>query len=167
LSRIPTTVLIGTTQQNQSFYVMTDAERDEAMAVQEARPSPAITRPSGDPDARRRPDPLPGQAAGWSGRQASAASRLRHLWRAALPLRGFPKGYGDWGRGGKGCDDPEAAQEAWDDYCKAMDELEIRTSRQHANAVRMAVVQEDASTLARAYLVREGLSFLAHWWRIR
>jgi hypothetical protein len=31
--------------------------------------------------------------------------------RAALPLRGFG-----------GCDDPEAAQQAWDDYSAAMDE---------------------------------------------
>jgi hypothetical protein len=43
----------------------------------------------------------------------------------------------------------------------------LKCSQAHANAVRMAVVQEDASTLARAFLVREGLSFLADWWRMR
>jgi hypothetical protein len=48
-----------------------------------------------------------------------------------------------------------------------MDELALKCSQAHANAVRMEVVQEHASTLARASLVREGLSFLTDWWRMR
>jgi hypothetical protein len=70
-------------------------------------------------------------------------------------------------RGFGGSDDPEAAQEAWDDYSEAMDELALKCSQAHANAVRMRAVQGDAPPLGRAYLVREGLSFLADWWRMR
>jgi hypothetical protein len=167
MSRFSLTLPVGSTQQSQG-YVTTDADRDRYMSQAHAADTVgALTRPSGDPAARHRPDSAPGQAAGWSGRQASAAERLQRLWRAALPLRGFPKGYGGWSRGGGGCDDPEAAQEAWDDYSAAMDELTLKCSQAHANAVRMAVVQEDAPPLGRAFLVREGLSFLADWWRMR
>jgi hypothetical protein len=48
-----------------------------------------------------------------------------------------------------------------------MAEVERQCSEAHANAVRMAVVLHEPSSLGRAYLVREALTFLADWWRLK
>jgi hypothetical protein len=156
------TIAVGTVQQSRA-HITTDADRDRyLLTVAETDTARVITRPSG-----RYEDRQPGQAAGWSGRQQAAARKLQGLWRGALPLRGLPMAYGDAGRAGGGCDDPQAAQEAWDGYCAAMDELVRRCSQRHADAVRLAVVYEEPSTLGRAHMVREGLAFLADWWGVR
>lgn len=164
MSRHGLTLPVGSIQQSRA-YVTTDADRDRALKTVEALGENSyVTRPSGE---RRYADPNPGQASGWSGRQQAAARKLQGLWRGALPLRGLPMAYGDAGRAGGGCDDPQAAQEAWDGYCAAMDELVRRCSHRHAEAVRMAVVYEEPSPLGRAHIVREGLAFLADWWGVR
>jgi hypothetical protein len=172
MSRHSLTKPVGTTMQSTRFHITTDADRDryvsQALATDTAG---AITRPSGEARDRHRPDPQPGEMTGWSARQTAAANHLKMLWRAALPIRGMPAGYSDWrrftDRGRDTNENPEVAQEAWDDYCKAMDELARCTSTAHANAVKAAIVFEDPPTLPRAYLVREGLSFLVTWWKLR
>jgi hypothetical protein len=48
-----------------------------------------------------------------------------------------------------------------------MDDLARRCSHTHAATIKAATVFEDAPTLPRAHLVREGLSFLADFWKLR
>jgi hypothetical protein len=164
------TLAAGTVQQGQAF-VMTDTMRDELyIGALAADVAGRFTRPMGKPEDIRKPDPGPGFAAGWSKRQQVAATKLSGLWRSALPLRGLPMAYGDAGRAGGACMTPDqvkAAQDAWDGYCAAMEEVSRRCSHRHAEALRMAVIYEDPSTLSRAYLVREALGHLADWWNLR
>jgi hypothetical protein len=61
---------------------------------------------------------------------------------------------------------PEA-QQAWREYSESMDAVAQRCSQRHADALRMVVVHEEPSPLGRAYLVREALTWLADWWKLR
>ena len=150
---------------------MSDRERDRLLSsVESSQANHAVTRPSGQHQEPRRLTEDSGSAGGWSPRQQAAARELAHLWRGALPIRGLPRGYCSHlaaRRGEIGPEDAKAAQDAWDRYCDAMDQVSAWCSQRHADALRMVIVYGEPSTLARAPLVREALSFLGDYWRMR
>jgi hypothetical protein len=154
VGRYSLTVPVGSTQQSRA-YVTSDADRDRYVAQAHAADTVGVlTRLSGTPVSQHRPVSALGSMEGWSGRQSAAAIELRELWQAALPVRDMPAGYADWSRFERrgrntGCDNPQEAQEAWDGYCKAMDDLARRCSHAHAAAIKAAIVFKDPPTLPR------------------
>jgi hypothetical protein len=151
-------------------YVMTDADADYALQV--ARETDAggyITRPSGTAEDARYRDRGPGHAAGWTPRQQVAAAKLGGLWKDALKGGCAPTGYSGGGKaqGNLSEQEEEDAHKAWKEYCEAIGEVERQCSMRHANALRMVIVYAEPSPLERAWMVREGLTFLANWWKLR
>lgn len=110
----------------------------------------------------------PFKAATWTARQHNAGCYLRDLWRDALPVIQMPGGYGTRaGHGGErhlSHDEYLAAERAWQDYRKAMDDLDSRAGVAHGNAVRAMVLNCEAAPLR---LVADGLDVLAGHWRMR
>jgi hypothetical protein len=149
---------------------MTDSERDQLLATAlSSDVASVITRGTGDPGDRHHRRPGEGQAAGWDTLQQLAAYELARLWRAARPIIGGPKGYtgASIRRGCVDVDEGQDAQEAWRGYCNAMEEVKRRCSARHEQALRLVVVYEEPSRLATAWLVREALSHLADWWKLK
>ncbi|ONG56980.1 hypothetical protein BKE38_05140 [Pseudoroseomonas deserti] len=64
-------------------------------------------------------------------------------------------------------DEGQDAQEAWNGYCAAMEDVRRLCSAKHEQALRMVVVYEEPSRLATAWLVREALAHLANFWRLK
>lgn len=148
-------------------WCMSDREAEQMLSTaRELDIAGAITRPSGDPETKRqgRVSSTP-----WAGRQAAAAYELARLWRCALPIRGFPKGYQGAlsSRPELGDGERVDAQAAWDGYCAAMEEVERRCSARHARMLRTVIVYEEPTRLDTAWLVREALDYLADWWGIK
>ena len=138
-------------------FTLSDAEWDRLMAVSDTPTH--ITRPSGEPGEDRRPTPT---MDGLSGRQSRAARTLRGYWHGALPIRSFPMAYGDAGRSGGACltkEEIKVAQDCWWSYCAGMNEIARRSSQRHADAVRCAVIYDEA--VPAFHLVREGLTVFA------
>lgn len=111
-------------------------------------------------------DPL--NAMGLTRLQVDVAAYLRDLWRDCLPGIEMPGSYGSGaGHGGQRhltADEEAAAKRAWWDYRKAMDYLSHNAGRACEQAVIGAVIRDE-----RAYppLVKDGLSMLGHYWRMR
>jgi hypothetical protein len=107
-----------------------------------------------------------GHAAGWCLRQLGAAEKLEKHWRGALPLRGLPRSFGDWGSSGGTLNEDQVAacQAAWTAYDTAMGYVERDCGHEHAGALRMVVVYKEPSRLDGAWRVREALTFLADHW---
>ncbi|ONG53273.1 hypothetical protein BKE38_12490 [Pseudoroseomonas deserti] len=132
-----------------------------------ARPSQVVqpARDSGA-EARQMLDHSPLHWMDLDIRQQEAAAILADTWRDALPAMELPR---DFGKSSAGAGDLSAADQvwaarAWQDYQKWMLEVQQRTSLEHANAVRDAVILREP---AAAHRVREGLAVLVHLWDLR
>lgn len=169
----PLTRVVGVvnTQQGPTPYYMSDQECARLVSSALAHDvAGAITRGTGVAPPRGERRAGRGDAMGWSGRQQGAAYELSRLWRAALPVRGFPRGYAGAAGGNRGDVSPEEAQdaqEAWDGYCVAMDEVLRCCSAKHAQMLQLTIVYDEPARLETAWLVREALSFLADHWNIK
>ena len=154
-------------------YVMTEADARYYLE-QEARSElmtghSRVTRPTGEPVRSDQ-----GHANGWHPRQQAAMRRLVWLWQKSLPERVTPPGYrhascqpympaGEDCRTAEGEEDAVQAYRAWRE---AMEHVEQRCSRRHADALRM-VVQGEPSRIGTEHLVREALWCLSDLWRVK
>lgn len=104
-----------------------------------------------------------------TGRQADAATKLQELWQACLPGLALPGGYGSMGAGHGGerhltDDEWQATETAWRQWKEAMDYLLRNAGQAHYNAVGAAVIRGER---AYAPAVRDGLDWLARFWRMK
>ena len=152
LTRITGTVTPG------GSYTMTDHD----VRVFLARSNPGVTAPSGEP---RRHEPAVGTIEGLDARQYAAKAKLAGLWHLSLPARGGPRGLEAPGLR----DEPGeiSPSEAWGDYRAAMDELTRCCGQDYADAVRMNACYDEPSPLWRAHKLRDGLTWLADWWKLK
>lgn len=172
MSRHGLTLPIGTTQQS-TAYVCTDTDRDRYLATVHTNDvAGAVTRPSGEP-RRLEHSSSERRLAGFSDRQRKAKEQLERYWHDALPGMAKPAGYrSHTGQGMSGehhlsPEEHEATAFAWRAYDAAMDEVTRQCGHTHRSSLFNAAIEGIPPDMDHAWRVRECLTVLADFWRVK